>query len=118
HRVEHPRQMLAHIARPGQKAADAALMETEPFVQMHFPFLIVRIDMIDGPARQFSRACGSFEIPGLAYMDAELEMLRHTSAFASSDRLPDTWLGSSSMSVWAAPDGIIGKQLDSFATRQ
>src|SRR3546814_5689432 len=61
-------------------------------------------------------AIGPFKIPRLCHMDAEPEMLRHTSAFASSFIVPDTSDSPRSISVWAAPDGIIGKQLESFAT--
>src|SRR3546814_9472574 len=73
--------------------------------------------MIDCPAGELIGAIGPFKIPRLCHMDAEPEMLRHTSAFASSFIVPDTSDSPRSISVWAAPDGIIGKQLESFATR-
>ena len=45
-------------------------------------------------------------------------MLHQTSAFASSSISPETSFAWSIISVCAAPDGIIGKQLASLATRQ
>src|SRR3546814_13423764 len=53
----------------------------------------------------------------LAGGDMKAGMSHHTSAFASSSIVPVTSLGWRIISVCAAPDGIIGKQLRSEERR-